>query len=289
VKALTAAKLYPVTEELIGWDKSDAPTWLECCKRLAKLSTLPNEGDSFDFEHVTDMTDATLVDCVERMADDLHSYGSVPDGMEEFVERSRAKARMPWHLLLRRLEAKHCGTDRQPSFARLSRRFPSLPGRHNCGRPLVFVAVDSSASMSARELALIDPELRGMALRGAEIELVQIDTAIHQRAKYEPHAGLTKFVGRGGTDFSSFFMLLGGLPRAECPNFAVYFTDGAGTLDAYMKSKLPKPEDGSTKLPCGCDLLWLLTPDSNYTEASFRHVAPFGQVVKLPTVEDFDG
>ncbi|MEL6347894.1 MAG: VWA-like domain-containing protein [Myxococcota bacterium] len=153
---------------------------------------------------------------------------------------------LPWDALLRkRATALHrrVATRRFPS-----RRFPGqvgiIPGRRRRPEhPTVLAAVDTSGSMSDRELLEIAAELRGLVQRSLRVVLIQCDTRIHEERVLTEDFQRIEVAGRGGTDLRP--------PLSEeilgryKPSLAIYFTDGYG----------PAPE----RPPVGVDVLWVLT------------------------------
>ncbi|MDQ3035464.1 MAG: VWA-like domain-containing protein [Myxococcota bacterium] len=153
------------------------------------------------------------------------------DALRTFVARARA----PVH-----------------TWSRPSRRFPGrigeIPGRayrpRTVLRPTILVAIDTSLSMTERELTEIARQLRPMS-ELAQLVIVECDAAI---ARVYPFRGTIESVkGRGGTDlrpvFEPRFLQLRGADGV------VYFTDGEG----------PVPERAPT-LP----VLWMLTKPGDF-------------------------
>jgi predicted metal-dependent peptidase len=133
------------------------------------------------------------------------------------------------------------------TYSRPSRRFPNLvglwPGRHYVPRlltkPRLLVAIDTSLSMSAKELAEVGRQLAEMA-KEATLIIAECDVEI---ARMYPFAGtLSHVAGRGGTDLRPIFHpdVLG----AAKADGVIYFTDGDG----------PVPEN-----PPPRPTLWILT------------------------------
>ncbi len=165
------------------------------------------------------------------------------DALRTFVARARA----PVH-----------------TFSRPSRRFPDrvgqIPGRayrpRSVLRPTILVAIDTSLSMSARELTEIARQLTPMS-ELARLVIVECDATI---GRHYPFAGsLAEVKGRGGTDLRpvfdpAFLMRMGA-------DGVVYFTDGQG----------PHP-DRAPKIP----VLWALTKPGDFT-------CPFGDRAQLTT------
>ena len=129
------------------------------------------------------------------------------------------------------------------------------------------VAVDTSGSISARELGLFLVELRAI-LRLTEnvgIDLYYCDAKAdgphpfdgHRHSRYHPRGG-------GGTSFVPFFERLHEIGLADAPDAAIYFTDGHG--------KFPPS-------PPAVPVLWVLVEDGVPARA-----IPFGRAVTLADV-----
>jgi hypothetical protein len=210
----------------------------------------------------------------------------------EFIKQVRRKPRMPWTVKLRKMESAYRSTVRTPSRMRPSRRHPLHFGRIKQSSLLVWFGVDTSGSMGADRLKLVDAELKGIHNRGAAIRVLHCDARVNEVHMYDPHAGLSQFRGRGGTDFSPFLIALHN-EEIEKPGFAVFYTDGYGCISgyrtmlreamgitAYNKYVGTKP----TRTPRGVELLWLLAPGAASTDAFKRNV-PIGSVVRLPDIK----
>jgi predicted metal-dependent peptidase len=156
-----------------------------------------------------------------------------------------AESALDWKVALRMFVARA----RAPvhTYARPNRRFPGrvgeVPGRswspRAIERPHLLVAIDTSLSMTAAELAEIARQLSRMA-EHARLTVAECDTEI---ARLYPFTGtLSEVGGRGGTDLRPVFApaFLG----AQKVEGVVYFTDGEG----------PFP-DAAPSVP----VLWVLT------------------------------
>lgn len=139
-----------------------------------------------------------------------------------------------------------------PTWSRPSRRFPrrlgEVPGRayrpRTVLRPTIVVAIDTSLSMSERELVEIAKQLRPMS-EVAQLVIAECDAAI---ARTYPFRGaLTSVKGRGGTDLRPVFAPA--LLARHGADGVVYFTDGQG----------PHPEH-PPKVP----VLWMLTKPADF-------------------------
>lgn len=137
------------------------------------------------------------------------------------------------------------------TWSRPSRRFPTeigrVPGRsyrpRTALRPTILVAIDTSLSMTERELGEIARQLRPMS-ELAQLVIVEHDAKVTRVASFHGELGglLTKVKGRGGTDLRVIFEP--SLLRTTHADGIVAFTDGDG----------PTPERPPT-IP----VLWMLT------------------------------
>jgi hypothetical protein len=213
----------------------------------------------------------------------------------EFVEALERPATVPWQSYLRRLEGRLTGGEYEPTKARPSRRDPSHWGRVLEGSGKVAVGVDTSASMSADILALLDAELRGIFLRlGSEpgcIKILHCDTKVAKSEDYSPTRPLQSFSGRGGTDFSDMFFWM---RKNGMPDFFVCYTDGHGGVEDYADQIAEErsaewyehfAESEPRYSPDGTEVLWLIPDDEFSTSPDYfkDHVCPWGTVVTIPS------
>jgi predicted metal-dependent peptidase len=168
-----------------------------------------------------------------RLLEDLTGHAPPPERPFDWKTAMRmfaAKSRAPVH-----------------TYARPNRRFPSrvgeIPGRtyapRALERPSLLVAIDTSTSMTDRELSEVSRELSVLS-EHARVTIVECDVEITRVYAFEGR--LESVAGRGGTDlrpvFEADFL---GSHRADG---VIYFTDGIG----------PLPET-APRLP----VLWVLT------------------------------
>lgn len=169
--------------------------------------------------------------------------------LEELEEEpaESTKPRMDWKTALRLFASPH--KQATTTYTRPNRRYPDrlgvVPGRIRRpaeARPRrLLVVVDTSGSMSTRELTEIAGELRRLG-RLARFTVVECDAAVHR--VYPFTGSFPEAAGRGGTDLRPVFA-----PEflaEHRPDGVVYFTDGDG----------PYPLQ-----PPGVPTLWVLTKD----------------------------
>lgn len=183
-----------------------------------------------------------------RLVEDLVGITGAAEGYVDWktaLRRFVARARAPVH-----------------TWSRPSRRFPSrigeVPGRvwslRPVLRPTLLVAIDTSMSMSDRELAEIARQLTPLA-EEARLVVAQCDVEITKVHAFE--GALPKVKGRGGTDLRPVFAPE--FLHAHRPDGVVYFTDGQG----------PYPS-----APPEVPVLWILTKPATFA-------CPWGDRAKL--------
>ncbi len=114
---------------------------------------------------------------------------------------------------------------------------PVLPALRR-PKPYVAIAVDTSGSMSSKDLREAVSEAKGILLSvGAEVVFIACDAAVGAvRRVRDTEELISCLVGGGGTDFSPVFDAVGTLyPR---PEVLVYFTDGMGPAPAKPPPRL---------------------------------------------------
>jgi predicted metal-dependent peptidase len=215
---------------------------------------------------------ATLTESARRRAEDdldmrirqavaaAKRAGRFGGALHEVVEA--ALDRVDWR---DRLRTMFDGTMRgEASWARPNRRFLPhglyLPGWKRAGAGRVAFVLDTSGSISARELGIYAANLLGIIKETGpeQIALVQCDTAVKHVAYLGPgeSAERIEVVGRGGTLFQPAFDWIAASGFA--PNVIVYATD-LRSADC--------PADP------GCPVIWL-TPTRSKS-------MPFGEIVEV--------
>ncbi|HEY1014398.1 MAG TPA: VWA-like domain-containing protein [Herpetosiphonaceae bacterium] len=127
----------------------------------------------------------------------------------------------------------------------------------------LFVAVDTSGSISGGQLDALMSEIDGMlrAYPHLDGELYYADAALYGPHAIQPGAPLPPPVGGGGTDFRPFFERVAAELDYGATAVCVYLTDGFGNF----------PEAAP-----GVPVLWVVTP-GGLESGQF----PFGEVIRL--------
>jgi predicted metal-dependent peptidase len=205
---------------------------------------------------------------------------------KEFMKASQRRTKIPWSHYLRSMESQHRFDVRTPTRRRPSRRHPSYHGYTWLGGLDVAFLIDTSGSMGAEELKLVDPELRGMHARGAHITVIHSDAGVSKVHRYHPGEPLQNFFGRGGTDYSDALGYISQMhPR---PRYVVGFTDGYGSIGTYRSNIIKERgqnwwdeyiSSNPEKSPDGFRTMWLLPEGCMPAEDFKRNIVPWGTVV----------
>ncbi|MEA2327812.1 MAG: hypothetical protein QOE68_2771 [Thermoanaerobaculia bacterium] len=166
--------------------------------------------------------------------------------------------RVRWQPLLEQLAGRR--REAVATFRKPSRRFPSLVGIvpaffHRTARLRVCAVVDTSGSMDARTLAVINGELVMLA-RLHDVTVVQCDDRIRSVAPFTGQ--IARIIGRGSTDFRP--PLERDFLADRSAEVVVYFCDGQG----------PAPSQ-APRVP----VIWAIT-------AAGRRPAAWGHMIRLP-------
>jgi predicted metal-dependent peptidase len=163
-----------------------------------------------------------------------------------------------WRAYLKRHVGSSIKTDIKKTKRKKSKRF-----RHDFGLKIetfshVLIGIDSSASVSDKEIMEFLGELKHMYKSGHDFTLIFADTQMQEPIKYKPHAELV-IKKRGGTDFNPVVDYY----HQHKNKFStlIYLTDGEAPLP-----------DNPVK-----NMLWVLSTISNDAD----HLKESGKVIKL--------
>lgn len=174
-----------------------------------------------------------------------------------------------------------------PQPFRVVRKIPrSIPGTKKVKNlPKILVIIDTSGSVSDRDIEYLFAEIDEMHRIGAEVHILQADT---RPCLYFRYVGEKPLAGRGGTQFDPALQWInqtrfegseiivkrqGSNPEKELVqqrfDGAIYLTDG------YAATPTVKPY---------CRLMWVLTPDGSDKDVK-ACVYP-SSIVRLPSYKD---
>ena len=219
-----------------------------------------------DWEEIEQLDEATkkLIESqtkhiVEQVADQVQkSRGIIPGEFEELLERLKQvdPPKFDWKGYMRRFAGKSVKTYTKKSRRKYNKRLPENPGLKIRRHKHILAAIDTSCSVSTDELKEFLNELYHMKKTGADVTIIECDTAISYIGKFDPKKDL-EIHGRGGTDFQPVIDYYNEHQKEYSCLF--YFTDG--------ECSAPEGAKGN--------ILWVLSSRGNAYED-----LP-GQVIKL--------
>lgn len=156
----------------------------------------------------------------------------------ETIQKLKGKSIVPWKKELRKFIG-NIPSGNKKTIMRLNRRQPQrLDLRGTIADKIIkiVIAIDTSASMSSRELAIILNEIaKIIKTKKTEITIIECDAKIHRIYKVKRISGIDcNLHGRGGTCFSPVIRFLNN-DKYYRDSLLIYFTDGYGEFE------IPKP------------------------------------------------
>jgi len=172
------------------------------------------------------------------------SYTLLPGRVRSMLESIQVKE-LPlvhWKKVLKLFSESSAKTKIKNTLKRRSKRYGTFPGIKVRKMKKLLVAVDTSGSVSNKEITKFFGEIYHIWRSGAQVKVVECDTEITNTFDYK---GISpKFIhGRGGTDFNAPIKYANDTYN---PDAVVYFTDGYAPIP-QIKSRNP--------------MLWIFTKD----------------------------
>lgn len=246
------AQLIKIEHELLKNINKDAvidlhPTWDN------------NFDDSnFNNEIISNNLDQIIIDSFEL---DIRKggYGSIPKEIKHaiYTIKSNYTSNIDWKRSIKIFSQNSIRSNIKSTFKRISKRFNYRPGIKIKKSEKLLLAIDTSGSISNKELNIFFTEIFKIANTGAEIDIIECDAKVHAFYKFNGKIP-TSINGRGGTNFDPVFEFINynKLNYDGC----IYLTDGYA----------PEP-----KVKSNTKLLWVVTNNSDT-----KHLIN-GKVIKL--------
>lgn len=211
--------------------------------------------DSWD-KSETQAAQAVYEKIVREIVEEMKKRGNCPGDYIEKIEAGWKKEVSLERILKRIITKAYKGSyGRKQTYLRSNRRNPVLPGTKSHYGPLIVLALDTSGSMSTKELQEILSVYRWMAKK-FNVELIQCDAAVHEITKNLKKT-VIEIKGRGGTDFKPVFEYITKKYKDKI-DLLIYGTD----LEGDFPEKTPPYK-----------VVWLTTLKNKR--------APFGEIVQL--------
>ena len=139
-----------------------------------------------------------------------------------------------WKAYFRRLIGNSIFVYTKKSLRKLSKRFEDNAGLKIKQKTNILVAIDTSGSLSEKELADFFSEIHHIYRAGAGITILECDAAIHRVYKYNGKFD-GKVHGGGGTDFAPVIEYYN--ERRKEFTTLVFFIDGYASLNNFKVKK----------------------------------------------------
>ena len=223
-----------------------------------EMSELPEASKQL----VSNTIDTMLKTVAEQV---MKRNGTIPGCLSERVEKL-LKDRPPvydWKKHLRRLLGSRITTELKRTVRRESKRLTGAPGIKFRKSVDLLVAVDTSGSISSRQLTEFFAEINHIHRAGAHVVVLEFDSKMQKIWDFSPEKKIV-VKGRGGTDFK---------PAADYYNehrhafgMMVWLTDGYASIPDNMYH--------------ANDMLWVLTDDG------YEQYYP-GKVLHMPNEQNY--
>jgi predicted metal-dependent peptidase len=178
------------------------------------------------------------------------SRGTVPGELAELIERlfNPEPPKFDWKGYLRRFAGGGTKIYTKKLRRKLNKRYEENPGLKIKPKRHVLVGIDTSGSVSSKELEEFFGEIDHIYKTGSDITIIQCDTRIGSIKPYKRGAHL-EIVGRGGTDFTPVVDHFNEHVRKY--SCLIYLTDG---------------EAPSPKTPPRGRTLWVMSSESSLND-----------------------
>ena len=187
---------------------------------------------------------------VKQIADQVQkSRGTIPGEFSEILEKLNTitPPKFDWKGYIRRFAGKSTKIYTKSSRRKLNKRLPDFPGLKVKQQKHILAAIDTSGSVSTKELKEFLNELYHLCKTGSEVIIVECDTAIRSIKRFNPRENL-EIHGRGGTDFQAVIDYYNAnFHKYSC---LMYFTDG----------EAPAPDNARG------NILWVLSEQSQMND-----------------------
>lgn len=219
---------------------------------------MSNDSSEAEKDIASYKLDKIIMDAYENAATSKN-YGDIPDEIKQaiFKVQSSYKSIINWRQSLKIFAQHSMRSNVMLTYKRISKRFNTRPGVKIRRSEKLLLAIDTSGSISQKELEVFFNEINQIHKCGAEIDIVECDAKIQNFYRYTGKYPET-VKGGGGTNFDPVFDFL----NKSKINYdgCIYLTDGYA----------PQP-----KIKCRTKLLWVVT--SNIKTTHLIH----GKIIKL--------
>ena len=206
---------------------------------------------------------AIINDMLVKTAEGVKSRGYIPGELQTIIDalNKPLKPVFDWRKAFRRFLGNAYTEHKKRSRRKESRRFSESAGSQHKKRASILVAIDTSGSVSDRELREFVSELTYMHKTGTHIHVLECDARIQREYDYKP-GSIKGVAGRGGTRFEPVIEYY--RKHYRLYETLIYFTDGEASLDFTV------PQD---------NMLWVISSVGSRKEYP-------GKVLYIPKQQD---
>lgn len=187
-----------------------------------------------DFDNMSDAAKQLITNNLNRIlvetADQVQkSRGLIPENLSVIIDKLREKKPevFNWKAYFRRLLGSIYDVNIKLTRRKQSKRFTGAAGVQHRKKVSILVAVDTSGSVSCKELADFFNEIDYIYKAGARITILECDANISDIVEYDGKT-IPEIKGRGGTDFNPVIEWY--IQHKKEYASLVYFTDGYCSL-----------------------------------------------------------
>jgi predicted metal-dependent peptidase len=183
-----------------------------------------NEFDELD-ESTKKLIEKQANHLMNEVADQIKkAKGQIPGLIANLLDKINLKEepKFDWKGYLRRFAGGSSKIFTKKLRRKFNKRYEDSPGLKIKPKKHILVAVDTSGSVSQKELVEFFQEINHIHKTGTEITVVQCDSAISSIEEYNPRKEI-KLHGRGGTSFEPVIEMYNN-NKKYCS--LIYFTDG---------------------------------------------------------------
>jgi len=202
----------------------------------------PDHGTWKDFEDLSEaekkLLESQTAHILKEIADSVEkSRGTIPGEFQGIIERLRhiEPPKFDWRSYVRRFAGGSNEIFTKKLRRKDNRRFEENPGLKIKNKRHLLVAIDTSGSVSDKEVKEFLNEIHHIHKTGSEVTVLQCDTTIRSIEKFKPNQDIVLH-GRGGTDFDPVLEYYNENTRKYTCMF--YLTDGECSTSVKPRGKM---------------------------------------------------
>jgi predicted metal-dependent peptidase len=234
---------YKLLQKDLGTGKSEA------LDNLHKQMTEQGSGHPFDhsswkeFDGLSEAEKELIKKQVEYQLKEVYENnvgkepGNIPGELKGIIEKlyEETPPVIDWKGYFRRFVSNSNKIYTRKSRRKLNKRYYENPGIKIKQKQNILAAIDTSGSVSDRDLQEFFAETKHMHKAGVAITIIECDTKIHKVYDYDPKKDIT-IHGRGGTSFHPVIDFY--KENARKYDSLVYLTDGEAQAPEHPKKPI---------------------------------------------------